>query len=286
MALEALNSPAAAPAPGLRYEDVDRNIDSWTKRKRSKRARSETPPTDEEYLALCLIMLARSGGNGGGGPSTNPSINTTSPSPTTTDANLTIAIEDNKKQTETSTTSHPPSTQNQSYNCSVCNKAFPSYQALGGHKASHRKNSIATATASDDGNPSTSTSTTAAAGSAVSNVSALNPRGRLHECSICHKSFPTGQALGGHKRRHYEGTIGGNGGSSKSGVTSSDGGVGSHSASHAPRDFDLNLPATPEFQLALTVDCKKTSQFLGDQEVESPIVPSKKPRLPLFNEGF
>ncbi|CAI9786277.1 unnamed protein product [Fraxinus pennsylvanica] len=259
-------------APGLRYEDVDRNLDSWTKRKRSKRARSENPPTDEEYLALCLVMLARSGGDGGGATA-SPSLNTTSPTKTTTDFT--------KKQTENSPPPSPPTTQNQSYNCSVCNKAFPSYQALGGHKASHRKNS--TATASDDGNTSTSTSANAA--STASNVSALNPTGRLHECSVCHKSFPTGQALGGHKRRHYEGTIGGGGGSSKSGVTSSDGGVASHSTSHAPKDFDLNLPATPEFQLALTVDCEKKSQFLVDQEVESPL-PSKKPRLTLFEDGF
>ncbi|XP_022876322.1 zinc finger protein ZAT10-like [Olea europaea var. sylvestris] len=272
MALEALNSTA----PGLGYEDAERNLDSWTKRKRSKRARSESenPPTDEEYLALCLIMLARSGGDRGGATA-SPSDNTSSPSDTT-------AIDDIKKQTENSTPPppppSPPTTQNQSYSCSVCNKAFPTYQALGGHKASHRKNS--TAIAPDDGNPSTSTSTANAA-STASNVSALNPTGRLHECSVCHKSFPTGQALGGHKRRHYEGTIGGGGGSSKSGVTTSDSGV----ASHAPRDFDLNLPATPEFQLELTVDFEKKSQFLGDQEVESPM-PSKKPRLTLFDDGF
>ncbi|KAL2531473.1 Zinc finger protein AZF2 [Abeliophyllum distichum] len=111
----------------------------------------------------------------------------------------------------------------------MCNKAFTSYQALRGHKASHCKNSIMTATTADDGNLSTSTSTTAAVGSTVSNVSALNLRGRLHECSICHKSFSNGQALGGHKWRHYEGTIDGNGGISKSGVTSSDGSVASHS---------------------------------------------------------
>lgn len=273
MALEALNSPAAAPTPGLKYDDVDRNLDSWTKGKRSKRPRSENPPTDEEYLALCLMMLARSGGDGGRSAIISPSVNTANPATTT--VNL-PTIDDSKKQTENSTTPPPPPTQNQSYSCSVCNKAFPTYQALGGHKASHRKNSTATATASDDGNHSTSTSTTTASPS-TANVSALIPRGRLHECSICHKSFPTGQALGGHKRRHYEGPIGG--GSSKSGVTSSDG----CASSHAPRDFDLNLPATPEFPLQLTVDCEKKSQFLGEQEVESPM-PFKKPRLPLFEE--
>ncbi|KAL3725698.1 hypothetical protein ACJRO7_030690 [Eucalyptus globulus] len=28
--------------------------------------------------------------------------------------------------------------------------------------------------------------------------------GKVRECSICNKSFPTGQALGGHNRCHYE----------------------------------------------------------------------------------
>ena len=29
--------------------------------------------------------------------------------------------------------------------------------------------------------------------------------GRVPRCTICHKEFPTGQALGGHKRKHYDG---------------------------------------------------------------------------------
>lgn len=34
-------------------------IDPCMKKKRTKRPRVETPPSEEEYLALCLIMLAR-----------------------------------------------------------------------------------------------------------------------------------------------------------------------------------------------------------------------------------
>ncbi|KAJ8530012.1 hypothetical protein K7X08_036847 [Anisodus acutangulus] len=256
MALEALKSPTAAtPTLPPRYQDVDdtHNLDSWTKGKRSKRPRIDNPPTEEEYLAICLIMLARSGAGTGPPGSTNATIS---------------------KEPEKKTAEFPPVQEKteQFYKCTVCDKAFSSYQALGGHKASHRKTTN-TATASDDNNPSTSTST-----SGVNvNISVLNPSGRSHVCSICHKAFPTGQALGGHKRRHYEGKLGGNnrdGVHSGSIVTTSDGGASTHTV----RDFDLNMPASPELQLGLSIDCGPKSQLLIEQEVESPM-PAKKPRL-------
>ncbi|CAL5379079.1 unnamed protein product [Camellia sinensis] len=250
MALEALNSPTTAAPPPPYFDDMDLHcLEPWTKRKRSKRSRSENPPTEEEYLALCLIMLAR----GGSTASSSSSAAATA----TTDRH---------------TLSPPPPA---SYKCSVCDKAFSSYQALGGHKASHRKlaaSAAAAATTSDD-HPSTS----------AASATTLNPSGRTHECSICHKSFPTGQALGGHKRRHYDGgnnnsTTNANGGAC-SGVTSSEG-AGS---SHVHREFDLNLPALPEFFPGLRVDCVRKSQLSGEQEVESPL-PMKKPRLSLMSD--
>ncbi|KAJ7013384.1 zinc finger protein ZAT10-like [Populus alba x Populus x berolinensis] len=213
MALEALNSPTTA-AP-LNYEET------WIKRKRSKRPRSESPSTEEEYLAFCLIMLAR----GGSTAATAKKTASASPAPP------------------------QPPTLDLSYKCTVCNKAFSSYQALGGHKASHRKSSSAE-------NPSASTTT---------NTTTTTTNGRTHECSICHKTFLTGQALGGHKRCHYEdgGAVGG-GGVSQSKSQRSGGGF----------DFDLNLPALPEFE-----GPRISQQALyGDQEVESPL-PGKKPRL-------
>lgn len=241
MALEALNSPTTA-TPSFQFEDFNSFhylAEPWAKRKRSKRSHHQ--PTEEEYLALCLVMLAR-----GTTASTYTSTSTAShrhrsptPSP-----QLPVSMNSDDKP---------------SYKCSVCNKAFSSYQALGGHKASHRK-----LAGNEDQSTSTITTSSATATGTVSNGS-----GKIHKCSICQKCFPTGQALGGHKRCHYEG---GAGGGEKSGVTSTSEGVGStntHSLSQSHREFDLNIPALPEF----------AADFIsGDDEVMSPL-PTKKPRL-------
>lgn len=245
MALEALNSPTAA-TPFNYEEEMERQYaEPWVKRKRSKRPRVENPPTEEEYLALCLIMLAR-GGRGSAPAETASQISSSQAAPP------------------------QPPTLKLSYKCTVCNKAFPSYQALGGHKASHRKSAAAasenTAYAATDNNNNPSTS---------SGAGAVGTSGRTHECTICHKTFPTGQALGGHKRCHYDG---GNNSNTNSGVTFSEGGGSSHSQSL--RGFDLNLPALPEFWS----DRKIHRLSVVDQEVESPL-PTKKPRLFLMDSS-
>lgn len=110
----------------------------------------------------------------------------------------------------------------------------------------------------------------------------------MHECTICHKSFPTGQALGGHKRCHYEGVINNNNNNNNvnannsSGITTSDGAAST--ISH--RGFDLNLPAPlTEFwpPVGFVGDSKKNKVTVagnGEQEVESPLpVTAKRPRL-------
>lgn len=240
MALEALNSPTTvAAATSFHYDEATLQcLEPWAKRKRSKRPRFENShnsnieqdfSTEEEYLAFCLIMLARSGA-----------------------ASTTSA----QAQRRSSPPPPPPDLKLAAYKCSVCDKVFGSYQALGGHKASHRKN----VAGDDQSTTTTSTVTVTVATTATTSGSGA----RAHVCSICHKSFATGQALGGHKRCHYEGIIGGK---SSSGVTSTEG-VGS--SSHSLRDFDLNLPAFPEFP--------PRSRISGDDEVDSPH-PAKKARL-------
>ncbi|GLT93109.1 hypothetical protein SLE2022_109140 [Rubroshorea leprosula] len=71
------------------------------------------------------------------------------------------------------------------FECKTCNRQFTSFQALGGHRASHKKPRL---TEGDGG---------------VENQTAAKPK--THECSICGLEFAIGQALGGHMRRHRAG---------------------------------------------------------------------------------
>ncbi|KAJ3669848.1 hypothetical protein LUZ60_010172 [Juncus effusus] len=133
----------------------------------------------------------------------------------------------------------PAQAQISEYKCSVCGKSFSSPQALGGHKASHRKPT------QGDNEPALSGSGSTGTGTAGT--------GRVHKCMICFKEFPTGQALGGHKRRHY------------------DGGAGtSDAASTGQRGFDLNIPAVPDFD--------RFGRRWEEEEVQSPLA-LKKPKL-------
>lgn len=72
------------------------------------------------------------------------------------------------------------------FRCMICNKAFPSYQALGGHRASHKKFKGCCAPTKLP----------------LQNLEECKKISKDHECPICFKIFPSGQALGGHKRSH------------------------------------------------------------------------------------
>ncbi|GLT83777.1 hypothetical protein SLE2022_020480 [Rubroshorea leprosula] len=85
--------------------------------------------------------------------------------------------------------------ENHSHLCITCNKSFPSYQALGGHMASHNK--VKSMKIDQEEAAATSTSTPGR-GQKLNFEDAAE-----HQCNICGVSFPTGQALGGHKRRHW-----------------------------------------------------------------------------------
>jgi predicted nucleic acid-binding Zn ribbon protein len=218
------------------------------KRKRSRRRRDrEQPqlpkehPTQEEYLAQCLVMLATGRRDGDG-----PALASAPP---------------------------PPQGQQQDHACSVCGKAFPTYQALGGHKASHRTRpsppSAATEVVGDhheEQKPVLPSSSSAASAGADNNKPAA-----AHECNVCGKAFPTGQALGGHKRRHYDGTIGSAAAPARA-SSSSAAATSSRATAPPPVAFDLNLPALPDMLVP------ERCSVPEDDEVLSPLA-FKKPRF-------
>ncbi|CAI9104286.1 OLC1v1002925C1 [Oldenlandia corymbosa var. corymbosa] len=172
------------------------------KRKRSRRPTllpstdvsglSSPSSRDEHHLASILVMLARSGKPSGDVDSGN----TKTAAPSAAAAADVVKGKDFKEI--------EPKKEPNLHECSVCHKRFQSHQALGGHKASHRKfPHISSAAAAavvpeEDNRP-----TTSAPALKVPKTSALNPSGKPHVCKVCHMSFPSGQALGGHQRRHY-----------------------------------------------------------------------------------
>ncbi|KAL7599931.1 hypothetical protein Lser_V15G26516 [Lactuca serriola] len=70
------------------------------------------------------------------------------------------------------------------FHCKTCNKPFQSFQALGGHSASHKRPKL-----NDEHNQSPA-------------------KPKTHGCSVCGQEFAIGQALGGHMRRHRDDATG------------------------------------------------------------------------------
>ncbi|XP_062187724.1 zinc finger protein AZF3-like [Phragmites australis] len=195
MALEALDVSSKPPVPPPSPPPMD----SWVRGgRRSKRrpgsAGGGADQSEEEYLALCLLMLSR----GVRGDAEDSGVARSVGAATAAAAKASQA----------------------GYECSVCGKVYASYQALGGHKTSHRKPP-----------PPPPPQASAAGGDEASGCSA-HAEEKVHRCSLCLRAFPSGQALGGHKRLHYEG-----------GAAAADGVKDKTSSAELPRDFDLNLPA-------------------------------------------
>ncbi|KAL0436955.1 UNVERIFIED_CONTAM: Zinc finger protein ZAT5 [Sesamum radiatum] len=192
-----------------------------------------TSTEEDEDMANCLILLAR-----GGSP---PPIK---------------AVEgkfSSRKFAEMATTA-AGKVGIYVYECKTCNRTFPSFQALGGHRASHKKPKPTT---DDDQKKSPPAppppdyqeeeeapppSTQLPNNKSCHNYGPNKPK--IHECSICGSEFASGQALGGHMRRHR--TAPSTAGTRIGTSVDNDSPTTSHDVSEKTRntlEFDLNLPA-------------------------------------------
>ncbi|CAL9161748.1 zinc finger protein ZAT1-like [Musa acuminata AAA Group] len=79
------------------------------------------------------------------------------------------------------------------FQCGMCRKVFRSYQALGGHRASHKRVGANCVPASAG---------MRIHGEDSSGTTAVHHDAKLWECPYCYRVFVSGQALGGHKRSH------------------------------------------------------------------------------------
>ncbi|KAM0845972.1 hypothetical protein ACQ4PT_055983 [Festuca glaucescens] len=68
------------------------------------------------------------------------------------------------------------------FECRTCGRRFATFQALGGHRTSHKRPRVR---------------------DLLLGARPGKARGPVqHQCGTCGQTFPTGQALGGHMRRH------------------------------------------------------------------------------------
>ena len=193
------------------------------RRRRSMRVPAPPPPREAfdkepEDVALCLIMLSRDTAGLWGKQdkgSTKKARNGFYHDAADSDDNSALLqyadaeIARHGKKRKAASSAYAGGEKRGRYECPGCGRAFQSYQALGGHRASHKRinsNCCTTKVLLEQPEPSVETT---ASFSTISTPDADDADGAVKarkaikfECPICFKVFGSGQALGGHKRSH------------------------------------------------------------------------------------
>ncbi|PIN20977.1 hypothetical protein CDL12_06335 [Handroanthus impetiginosus] len=198
----------------------------WSKRKRSLRSKvgclsSTYLPSEEDdlLLARCLVQLANT---------------TVDPPAVEPEESCASASRDEERRNPATFFAVPTSktvpfdhkakgvqSPKGLFECKACKKVFNSHQALGGHRASHKKVKGCYAAKQDQVEDNRNL---AGEDDVITNdqeflpskgnssyqfeqgpalVGAARRKSKVHECTICHRVFSSGQALGGHKRCHW-----------------------------------------------------------------------------------
>ncbi|PKU74918.1 zinc finger protein ZAT4-like [Dendrobium catenatum] len=236
-------------------------------------ASSSPAPSSPEYGAMCLMMLSRDAGSFSDGNEVKRSesdilkigIKKVDPFPSESgfhigdddddeaefkeDVNFASVFESGntrKSRKRYFAAGIENFSKRSKYECASCNKSFHSYQALGGHCASHKKIRV------------DSSSVLAAVAENL-----ISQKFRSYECPICAKVFPSGQALGGHKRSHL---IAGN--SAASAATVSAAVIEIEQKNSELNSLDLNLPAS-DYEICDSFDSNRSieeKKFTAFQE--------------------
>ncbi|KAK9002331.1 hypothetical protein V6N11_025015 [Hibiscus sabdariffa] len=191
----------------------------WSKRKRSPRAEMGDINSEEEDLANCLMMLSNA--------AVGPFVADAEAEESCASASKEEDIKRNTMNFVAPIACRVPIEKPKGlakgvFECKACKKVFNSHQALGGHRASHKKvkgcfaarlDHIDNTQVDDDHKvitheeilPTKSTSTFQfdQRTSIPLTASTSKRKSKVHECSICRRVFSSGQALGGHKRCHW-----------------------------------------------------------------------------------
>ncbi|XP_042504082.1 zinc finger protein ZAT4-like [Macadamia integrifolia] len=176
-----------------------RGCGGWSKGKRSKRLKlGNSNSSEEEDLAHCLVMLSTA---------------RVDPLVAETEESCASASKDEERRNVAAAAQAPTPAMRGMFECKACKKVFNSHQALGGHRASHKKVKGCFAAKLDDLDESlvdedviTHDDFSILPCKQASHPPLTVPskrKSKVHECSICHRVFSSGQALGGHKRCHW-----------------------------------------------------------------------------------
>lgn len=214
--------PVSSPESDEEGGTPRRDCCNWSKRKRSMRAKVgdfnlSCPSSEEEDLANCLMMLSNA---------TADPLEAAEP-----EESCASASKEEERRNPLNFMAHmeyktpldkAKRVSKGLFECKACKKVFNSHQALGGHRASHKKvkgcyaarlgQGMEDSLADQDEDFITndeffSTKSTSILqfdhGSTPPLASTSKRKSKVHECSICHRVFSSGQALGGHKRCHW-----------------------------------------------------------------------------------
>lgn len=158
------------------------------------------------------------------------------------------------------------------YRCTTCGRDFLSFQALGGHRASHKKPRLGQPKNEYSGKTSMHEIREVAEEEkeedmlklSMNSFSMAIAKTRIHQCTICGSKFASGQALGGHMRRHRNPAM-------TSEAASSDGAVPDTDIKEeieileenqtSPLTLDLNLPAPLDEKRATTLSLSPEVNF-------------------------